>query len=157
MGESMKGQGSTEYLVIFAAVLVVALLVIFLLGNFSGFGTKSLVDQSKGYWSGQVPLGIVAYSPVGTNNLTMSIQNKDVKKIELRAVSLDGTANSAGLPKNITAGNTADVNVNFTSTVCAAADSGQLKEFQMVLTYGYPPSTVNYTIVGTTPLRVVCP
>jgi hypothetical protein len=153
----MKGQGSTEYLVIFAAVLVVALLVIFLLGNFSGFGTKSLVDQSASYWSGQIPLGVVAYSPVGTNNLTLRIQNKDVNKIELRNVSLDGTSQSAGLPVNITSGNRVDVNVNFTSTVCGSGESGQLKEFKMVLTYRFPPSTVDYTIVGTTPLRVVCP
>jgi hypothetical protein len=164
--KGLKGQGSTEYLVIFAAVLVVALLVIFLLANFSGFGVQSLIDQSRSYWRSQVPLSIDDYSAVlgAPNNITLRINNKDIKKINLTNITFDGVGPQAGITTAgvlINPGQTVTLNINFTAPVapiCAATDSGQLKEYRVALIYRIPPDTATaYSIVGTVPLRIVCP
>ena len=159
----MKGQGSTEYLVIFAAVLVIALIVIFLLGQFTGFSQKSLLDQSKSALAQEIPLSIVDWSPVdnGAHNITLRIKNKDVKKIYLRDVIFDGTAHDAitpTLPKKINPGQEITVEANFSTLgLCGTDDSGQMVEFQVQLNYSYKSSGDQYTEVPATPLRFICP
>jgi hypothetical protein len=55
-----KAQASTEYLVIIAVVLVVALLVVSLIGGFSSFGAGSSADQQNAYWASLTPVGVSA-------------------------------------------------------------------------------------------------
>lgn len=53
-----KGQGSTEYLVALAAILVIAIIVIGLLGGFTGFAPSTTIEQSQSYWQGATPFSI---------------------------------------------------------------------------------------------------
>jgi len=67
----MKGQGATEYLVLLAVVLIVALVSVALLGFFPGMASDAQASQSKAYWSGMQPIAITdviakAYSASAT-------------------------------------------------------------------------------------------
>jgi len=53
-----KGQGATEYLVLLAVVLIVALVSVALLGFFPGMASDSQMTQSKTYWSSASPIAI---------------------------------------------------------------------------------------------------
>ena len=153
----MKGQGSTEYLVIFAAVLVVALIVIFLLGQFSGFGRESLVDQSKGYWSGKKPVAVTDWTiTAGANNnsVTMLLKNVDVQKIEV--VDVNFSEGSISVNTNLSSGGTTTASGTTSSSVCTnAGDIGELTD--VVIYYRKPDvGTTVFAEAGTVPLRAQC-
>ena len=54
----MRAQGATEYLVLLAVVLIVALVSVALLGFFPGMASDAQQTQSKTYWSGASPIAI---------------------------------------------------------------------------------------------------
>jgi len=53
-----KGQGATEYLVLLAVVLIVALVSVALLGFFPGMASDAQITQSQMYWSGASPIAV---------------------------------------------------------------------------------------------------
>ena len=55
----LVGQGATEYLVLLAVVLIVALVSVALLGFFPGMASDAQVTQSQAYWSSASPVAIV--------------------------------------------------------------------------------------------------
>jgi hypothetical protein len=52
------GQGATEYLVLLAIVLIVALVSVALLGFFPGMASDSRIAQSQAYWRSASPIAI---------------------------------------------------------------------------------------------------
>jgi len=57
----MKAQGATEYLVLLAVVLIVALVSVALLGFFPGMASDAQMTQSKTYWSSANPISITEW------------------------------------------------------------------------------------------------
>ena len=55
----LKGQGATEYLVLLAVVLIVALVSVALLGFFPGMASDAQITQSQMYWRSASPIAIV--------------------------------------------------------------------------------------------------
>jgi len=55
----LKGQGATEYLVLLAVVLIVALVSVALLGFFPGMASDAQITQSQMYWQSATPISIV--------------------------------------------------------------------------------------------------
>ena len=53
------GQGATEYLVLLAVVLIVALVSVALLGFFPGMASDAQLTQSQMYWQSASPVAIV--------------------------------------------------------------------------------------------------
>lgn len=89
-----KGQGSTEYLVILAVVLVVALIVIGLLGQFTEFGSTTLEQQSKSYWLAATPFSFVSWK-INSTEVKVEIQNREAQLLNLTDVKFDGTTINA--------------------------------------------------------------
>ncbi len=58
-----KAQGATEYLVLLAVVLIVALVSVALLGFFPGMASDAQITQSQMYWKSMTPIAIVDSSP----------------------------------------------------------------------------------------------
>ena len=54
-----RGQGATEYLVLLAVVLIVALVSVALLGFFPGMASDAQMTQSKTYWASMQPISII--------------------------------------------------------------------------------------------------
>ena len=57
----MLAQGATEYLVLLAIVLIVALVSVALLGFFPGMASDAQETQSKMYWSSASPIAITEW------------------------------------------------------------------------------------------------
>ena len=53
-----RAQGATEYLVLLAVVLIVALVSVALLGFFPGMASDAQITQSQIYWRGAQPIAI---------------------------------------------------------------------------------------------------
>ncbi len=118
----MKGQGSTEYLVILAVVLVVALIVIGLLGQFTGFGSAGLEQQSKAYWQGTSPFSILN-AKVTNESVQLEVMNKLSQKLTLQSIQFDANDINTSLV-NVTFAPGQDRVISGTSyTPCGAAGS----------------------------------
>jgi len=55
----LVGQGATEYLVLLAVVLIVALVSVALLGFFPGMASDAQIAQSQTYWQSAQPISII--------------------------------------------------------------------------------------------------
>ena len=93
----MKAQGATEYLILLAVVLIVALVSVALLGFFPGMASDAQETQSKIYWQGASPIAIIEWAAKwqvsGVGNYTqvyMRIRNTGSYPIRLRKVLANG-------------------------------------------------------------------
>ena len=57
----LLAQGATEYLVLLAVVLIVALVSVALLGFFPGMASDAQITQSQMYWRGASPIAIIEF------------------------------------------------------------------------------------------------
>jgi len=55
----LRAQGATEYLVLLAVVLIVALVSVALLGFFPGMASDAQITQSQMYWRSASPIAII--------------------------------------------------------------------------------------------------
>src|SRR3989344_3264029 len=60
-----KAQAATEYLIILAVVIIIALIVIGVMGGIPGLGTAGKSKVSESYWAGQ-SVGVESYA-IDTN------------------------------------------------------------------------------------------
>ena len=61
----MRAQGATEYLVLLAVVLIVALVSVALLGFFPGMASDAQATQSQAYWQSASPIAITEWAAAG--------------------------------------------------------------------------------------------
>jgi hypothetical protein len=85
-----RGQVSSEYLVIMAVVLVIALVVVFLLRDFIVTGSSISESQSRSYWSVASPFSISAQKYAGTA-LDLDLQNTLSESVTLTSIEIEGT------------------------------------------------------------------
>lgn len=146
-----KGQVSTEYLVILAVVLVVALIVVFLVGGFAGIGTGTVETASKNYWAGASPFAIKTVKVTDTS-MELEMQNNDLERLTITDISVEGdsvfstsTAFNSGESKVITA---------TLGTSCGAA--GEAYTYNDVLVTYTKGDITGLTQVGAKPLVGTC-
>ncbi len=76
----VKGQGATEYLVLLAVVLIIALVSIALLGFFPGLATDARITQSNSYWRGDArPFAILEVAVTTGGMATLVLQNNEAQ------------------------------------------------------------------------------
>ena len=85
-----KGQGSTEYLVILAVVLIVALVVIGLLGWFPGLAGGTKEAQSEAYWTGAMPFSIMDKQITAAGAVTLVIENTLHERAKITSIYFTG-------------------------------------------------------------------
>jgi len=109
-----RAQGATEYLVLLAVVLIVALVSVALLGFFPGMASDAQVTQSQMYWKSASPVAAVetaarASIDSGVTYLYLRVRNNGNYPIRITGVvGADGGAatlfwgssGSCGLPSN---------------------------------------------------------
>jgi archaellum component FlaG (FlaF/FlaG flagellin family) len=87
-----KGQGATEYLVLLAVVLIVAMVAIALLGYFPGIAGDSMRTQADAYWKSTRPFSIVEHAQISNSpNMTLVLQNVDSLQQEITNISITGS------------------------------------------------------------------
>jgi len=95
------GQGATEYLVLLAVVLIVALVSVALLGFFPGMASDAQMTQSNTYWQSAQPISIVesgarAYATNGATFLYLRVRNSGAYPIRMvGVVGADGAKATA--------------------------------------------------------------
>ena len=99
MGLSRRAQTATEYMIILAVIIIIALIVVGVMGGIPGLGGGSRKKASASYWQ-SAEIGILAYAvtEVGSyadentslDNVTMRVRNNLRDTITLTAIGLDG-------------------------------------------------------------------
>jgi uncharacterized protein (UPF0333 family) len=98
---SKKGQVSTEYLVILAVVLVIALVVVYILSQSSSGVSSTLEKASQAYWTGQSPIAVTGYKASATT-LTLTLKNVDAQKLTVtNIVGSEVTAYTTNVTLNV--------------------------------------------------------
>jgi len=146
-----KGQVSTEYLVILAIVLVIALVVVYLVGGFAGMGAGTIETQSMQAWGAAAPFSITILKQSG-NLLQLELRNNDVDTLALTDITMDG-ASVFSANTTFTSGEKKVV-VATTSTNCGSAGTSFTHE-NVVLTYN-KGAIAGKTQVGAKPLIGKC-
>ena len=97
----LKAQGATEYLVLLAVVLIVALVSVALLGFFPGMASDAQFTQSQAYWQTASPIQIVesgaryASSGTGQTRLYLRLRNAGAYPIRITRIwGADGSYTS---------------------------------------------------------------
>jgi len=85
------GQGATEYLVLLAVVLIVALVSVALLGFFPGMASDAQITQSQMYWKSAQPVSIVEsgavyYMPNGYTYPYLRLRNSGAYPIRVTGI-----------------------------------------------------------------------
>ncbi|MFH1095262.1 MAG: class III signal peptide-containing protein [Candidatus Micrarchaeota archaeon] len=132
-----KGQGATEYLVLLAVVLVVAMVAIALLLFFPEMTYDAKARESSAYWQGAAhPFAVLDHAEsAGSTNLTLIVQNTEAEQKQLTVIDIGGNgvtgtlnltdaqkffsggekrALQIGLSNNCTSGNVYEYYINFT-------------------------------------------
>lgn len=118
----IRGQGTTEYLIILAVIIVIALVVVGIMGWVPGLGGGISEQQSKAYWAGATPWSIVDYKFTGTTG-TIVVQNMTTDKLDFTAISFDGSAATMGANDyNVAGGSTQAIDLTNLSS-CGSAGS----------------------------------
>ncbi len=177
---TLHGQGATEYLILLAVVLVIAIVVVALLGFFPGTATDARMAQSKAYWDGVAsPLQITDTQPLftGTSNIIcgqaskrgtrMAIMNTYTSQITITTLSVGNTSTTTtsvqfcpgsggAVAPSITVdpGGSALVDVITGTDYCGGAN-GSLGEYYVRFTYS-TPYLAGQTQLGSKPLSFRC-
>ncbi|MCX8197794.1 MAG: hypothetical protein N3F07_01170 [Candidatus Micrarchaeota archaeon] len=136
MGFRKKGQGATEYLVLLAVVLIIALVSIALLGFFPGLASDARITQSNSYWRGEArPIAILEHSFTPTSG-RMVIQNYEAMGSLSGVVVNVGTCLQAISPSSIGPGETRTV--NFSSNCGQPTTPGSVYDLNVSFNYTTP-------------------
>jgi len=149
-----RGQGATEYLIILAVIIVIALVVVGVMGWFPGLGTGINEQQSKTYWLTASPFAIVDWKFTGTaTQAELVIQNSTSDTLELEEVHIAGTDMDLTSDLNFSAGERKNAGAFTTGKACT---SGQIYEFDVRIEYSTEDGLTK-TQAGTKPLVGTCP
>jgi len=96
--QPLRAQGATEYLVLLAVVLIVALVSVALLGFFPGMASDAQMTQSQTYWRSAQPISVIEWaaryenaSGVGeVTHIYMKIRNSGSYPVRLSKILING-------------------------------------------------------------------
>ena len=128
-----KGQGTTEYLIILAIVIVIALVVVGVLGGIPNIGGNISENQSKTYWGTVSPLAVIEWS-VATSTGSIVFQNQTSNIITVTDLNWSGSGINI-TDVNIGAGSKATVT---DSSITCGVGGGQGYSKQFGYTYNTP-------------------
>lgn len=97
MAYAKFGQGSSEYLIILGAAMIIAVIAAGLLGFFPGTSGDSQFAESKSYWSTAVPFSIAdaSQSSTGAQTLSLAVENRGGYYAEISNVTVTFGSSSA--------------------------------------------------------------
>ena len=124
-----RAQGSTEYLILLAVVLIVALVSIALLGFFPGIANDAKITQSSAYWKSARPFAILSHSFSSNGTGTVIMQNTEADGT-LTLTNISFGANLTSGSYSFAPGESRSISVRG-----ASGTSGLAYDFQVNITY----------------------
>jgi hypothetical protein len=134
-----KAQTATEYLIILAVVIIIALIVVGVMGGIPGMGGGAKQKTSAAYWS-TAKIALTSYSVSGTA-ATLNIRNNNPGSITITGISLGAGSAFSLTATTLTAGQTQQ----FAGTVPACSGSFS---YPVSITYTDVDTSANYTFTG---------
>ncbi len=107
----MRGQGASEYLILIAVALIVALIAIVLLGGFTNTGSSAMDNEAKSYWSITRPFGITQWVQVN-DTLYMSVVNRGPDQLIVRSVKVGPVTANLGAGWNWKSGGEKNMSIS---------------------------------------------
>ena len=169
MAFQMKGQGATEYLVLLAVVLIIALVSISLLGFFPGLASDAKITQSSTYWRGEAaPISIQDHAfsstePIGPGELVL-LNNDASGTVTITDIILTDSSTGAPIfssnssdytmspsPVVLPSGAQKTVNLSSNLPLGAHTSNGALYQFKVTILYTRS-SGLSQAEYGATPL-----
>ena len=156
IGTYMKGQGATEYLVILAVVLIIALVAIGIVSQ-TASGSGAAEKTSRAYWKTEVfPLTIDDYK-YSTTELTLVLNNRGSDTVTILANKIavtSGTTTVTGPTAQVTLtpGTTQSVVIIMTALSCTSGASFSVNASIVYST----PTLSSLQIVGKKPIVGTC-
>ena len=145
-----KGQGTTEYLIILAVIIVIALVVVGVMGWFPGVAFGITEQQSRAYWQSAAPMSITQYNIDGTN-ADLIVRNQTVDEIGVTDITLDGVSVGSATDLNIVAGSQG----TYTGTGVTCT-TGEAYSYDIVITYDVVDGLTGAKQTGSKPLIGTC-
>lgn len=157
-----KGQGTVEYLIILAVIIVIALVVVAVMGWFPGLGTGITEKESLAYWQNASPLALKDWKITSTmTDNNFYLQNMTTDKIIVTEITIDGAVVGVGDATDdisVNAGSTGAFPGNSVLAVAPACTSGQSYQYTTVsISYNVVGGLQGKTLTGIKPLVGICP
>ena len=130
---NQKAQGTIEYLVIIAIVVVIALVVVGLLLQILGnFGTMSETSL-KTSWKTAEPWAITDWS-ASAGTLTLVLKNNTAETLEFTNITV-GAGTAYSTDANVAPGATMSTNASISTTGCTSGSKYSYPKANVVITY----------------------
>ena len=153
----LKGQGATEYLVLLAVVLIVALVSVALLGFFPSMASDAQIAQSQMYWRSATPLAVIdagtRYYTDGGGNLScinIVIRNTGAYPIRLSKI-IGGNTNISTYrdrPAGIVSHNISDLQLAPGEEMCFSGTCGSCTNHEFWIGTGTSYSSSPLVLAG---------
>jgi len=129
-----RGQGATEYLVLLAVVLIVALVSVALLGFFPGMASDARITQSSSYWRGQARPFAILDNSCTTTTCVLILQNMEANgPYTITSLGLS-TCTANATSTSFAAGETKTMSIG----TCPSGTSGSVYDLNVTITYTTP-------------------
>ena len=138
---SKKGQTATEYLIILAVVIVIALIVVGVMRGVPGIGKGGKSGVADAYWS-TAPIGITqAGISAGATTDTIVLKNNQASGVTVTSVTLGGSANMLSGNEFLESGESRLI----TSAANIACTAGNSYSFAVNITYTVQATGASFT------------
>lgn len=129
-----KGQGTIEYLVIIAIVIVIALVVVGLLLQVMDQGSAIPEQTAKIAWQSATPWAIVDWSQTDTN-LTIILKNNTYETMDFNQIRVNSLKSPIEFNKSISAGSTHKVTVPITTIQVGSGKNYSYQKGDIIIDY----------------------
>lgn len=148
----VRGQGSAEYLILLAMVLIVALIAVILLGGMPIGTGDTMRSESVAYWSSVRPFQIPEWVQIG-DTFYFTITNRETARLILESVSIGNVTYT--LNPGWTFGSGATRNLSISGFRACNATSYDEYEYLVNITYSTTDIS-NQRQAGMKPLAGKC-
>ncbi len=159
----LKGQGATEYLVLFAVVLVIVMVVVALLGFFPSMGGGISDSSSAAYWSSVRPIQLSGWSNAAAGKLaTFTFKNVGPEAITIKGISICSDSafsscdSSAVLTTLLQIGDSASATVTTTALTKGMCTAGARYTNYIQITYRPVSASTDLVFAGSKAISGTC-
>jgi type II secretory pathway pseudopilin PulG len=140
-----KGQGATEYLIILAVIIIIALIVVGAMGGIPGIGSGAKNRASASYWQTS-DIAVQSYAAhSATDDLNVTVRNNLPNPITLTSVTVGGGTQTC-VRTSLAAGESTKCSDEDGATGCSG--EGDSFNYPVSIAYTDDQTAAAYTFTG---------
>ncbi|MEE9525831.1 MAG: hypothetical protein V3V78_04470 [Candidatus Woesearchaeota archaeon] len=141
---SHKAQGATEYMIILAVVIIIALLAIIVMKGIPSIGKAGAERSSAAFWE-TADIGFTAYA-VDSSGVTLHLRNNFKNTITITKIELsdERLTTSPSLPETLSAGEE-----RILTSDDVTCNAGNRYSYEIEVEYTDDETSADYTFTGT--------